>query len=250
VKDEVRDLANVIQVMNMRRAANLRVPEFSHHLVFVGNPGTGKTTVARLVASLYRSLGVVSRGHLVEACRADLVAGYVGETAIKTTEVFESALDGVLFIDEAYALESENRSDFGAEAVATLMKLMEDHRDRTAVIVAGCPGLMRRFLDANPGLRSRFKRTIRFHDYTSLELVTIFESMCEDNGFELGRAARERVLRYFRSQVRGRAFGNARLARNLFEEAVTRQADRLVKLRSPTTEQLVALLAGDIPLRG
>ncbi len=250
VKEEVQDLTDLLTVMNIRREANLKIPEFSHHLVFVGNPGTGKTTIARLVAGIYRWLGVVDKGHLVETARSDLVAGYVGQTALKTTKVVQEALDGVLFIDEAYALDSAAEEDYGKEAMATLVKLMEDNRDRLVVIVAGYPDLMADFLDSNPGLRSRFKRTIQFDDYTNEELGAIFEKMCTDNGYVLTKAAKGRVAHHLSAQPRGRSFGNARLARNLFEDVVTLQAERIVSMKVPSAEELAALVGSDIPAPG
>jgi SpoVK/Ycf46/Vps4 family AAA+-type ATPase len=189
----------------------------------------------------------VDHGQLVETDRAGLVAGYVGQTALKVTEVFRSALGGVLLIDEAYALAQGGDSDFGQEAIATLVKLIEDHRDDVVVIAAGYPELMAEFIDSNPGLRSRFPKTIHFADYTDDELVRIFESLCTSSKYQCDDAARTRLGAYFAAQVRGRGFGNGRVARNLFEHAVARQASRLVQLPNPTDEQLVTLTADDIP---
>jgi SpoVK/Ycf46/Vps4 family AAA+-type ATPase len=246
VKAEVKLVANLIQVQNLRRERGLPVVESSRHLVFTGNPGTGKTTVARLLAQIYRTLRVVERGHLVETDRAGLVAGYVGQTALKVKEVFESALGGVLLIDEAYALARGGERDFGQEATDTLVKLMEDHRDDVAVIAAGYTEEMHQFVESNPGLRSRFPKTIHFPDYTTDELVAIFESMCKKASYtctpEAGQAARS----WFEAQPRDKGFGNARLARNLFEAAMARQASRLVARDDPTNEELMALLAEDV----
>ena len=247
VKAEVRLVANLLQIQRLRRKRNLPVAESSRHLVFTGNPGTGKTTVARMLAELYWELEVVAQGQLVETDRAGLVAGYVGQTAIKVTTVFTSALGGVLLIDEAYALAQGGDSDFGQEAIATLVKLVEDHRDDVVVIAAGYPEEMEVFIDSNPGLRSRFPKTIHFADYTDDELVQIFESLCTQSRYQCDDAARAKLRTFFAAQARTRGFGNGRLARNLFEAAVARQASRLVELENPTDEQLLTLTADDIP---
>ena len=247
VKAEVRLVANLLQIQRLRRKRNLPVAESSRHLVFTGNPGTGKTTVARLLAELYWELEVVAQGQLVETDRAGLVAGYVGQTAIKVTEVFTSALGGVLLIDEAYALAQGGDSDFGREAIATLVKLVEDHRDDVVVIVAGYPQEMETFIDSNPGLRSRFPKTIHFPDYSDDELVQIFESLCGQSRYQCDDAGRAKLRTCFGARARTRGFGNARLARNLFEDAVARQATRLVKLENPSDEQLLTLTADDVP---
>jgi Holliday junction resolvasome RuvABC ATP-dependent DNA helicase subunit len=248
VKAEVRLVANLLQIQRLRRKRNLPVAESSRHLVFTGNPGTGKTTVARLLAELYWELEVVAEGQLVETDRAGLVAGYVGQTALKVTEVFTSALGGVLLIDEAYALAQGGESDFGQEAIATLVKLVEDHRDDVVVIAAGYPEEMEELIDSNPGLRSRFPKTIQFPDYTDDELVQIFERLCMQNQYQCDAAGCARLKTFFRAQPRTRGFGNGRLARNLFEDAVARQASRLVKLENPTDEQLLTLTVDDIPV--
>jgi len=247
VKAEVRLVANLLQIQRLRRKRNLPVAESSRHLVFTGNPGTGKTTVARLLADLYWELEVVAQGQLIETDRAGLVAGYVGQTAIKVTAVFTSALGGVLLIDEAYALAQGGADDFGHEAISTLVKLVEDHRDDVVVIAAGYPEEMEELIDSNPGLRSRFPKTIHFPDYTDDELVQIFESLCAQNKYQCDDAGRAKLKAFFAAQARTRGFGNGRLARNRFEEAVSRQASRLVKLDNPTDEQLVTLTADDIP---
>ena len=247
VKTEVRLLANLIRVQRMRADRKLPVVDQSAHLVFVGNPGTGKTTVARLLAQIFHTLDVVSKGHLVETDRSGLVAGYVGQTATKVAEVCVSALGGILFIDEAYALAQGGESDFGAEAIATLLKQMEDHRDDLAVIVAGYPAPMAKLLDSNPGLRSRFPKTIDFPDYTSDELVQIFALISEDHHYRPDADAREKVRAWLDAQPRGPTFGNGRLARNLFEAAVARHATRIVDVKDPTDEQLMTLVAADIP---
>ena len=249
VKAEVKLVTNLIQVQELRRARGMPVPEQSRHLVFTGNPGTGKTTVARLLARIYRTLEVVEKGHLVETDRAGLVAGYVGQTAQRVTEVFTSALGGVLLVDEAYALARGGERDFGMEAIDTLVKLIEDHRDDVVVIVAGYPDEMATFVESNPGLRSRFPRTISFPDYSTAELVSIFASMCEKNDYRPTRGARQKVRDLLEATPRDKGFGNARLVRNLFEAAVARQASRVVELASPTDDQLRTLEARDVPER-
>jgi Holliday junction resolvasome RuvABC ATP-dependent DNA helicase subunit len=246
VKAEVRLVVNLLQIQRLRRARNLPAVEGSRHLVFTGNPGTGKTTVARLLAELYWELEVVDQGHLVETDRSGLVAGYVGQTAIKVRDVFTSAIGGVLLIDEAYALAQGGESDFGQEAIATLVKLIEDHRDDIVVIAAGYPGEMDEFIESNPGLRSRFPKTIHFADYTDDELVQIFESLCAKNKYQCDAAATTKLKEVFAAQARGRGFGNGRFARNLFEDAVARQASRLVKLENPSDEELLTLTTDDI----
>jgi hypothetical protein len=246
VKAQVRLVSDLIRVQQMRRQHGLPVPDASHHLVFTGNPGTGKTTVARLVAQIYRTVGVVARGQLIESSRSDLVAGYMGQTAARTTAVFDSASGGVLLIDEAYALNQGTEDSFGREAVDTLVKLIEDRRDEVVVVVAGYPEEMDAFLDANPGLRSRFPRTIRFPDYTTDELVEIFDSLCQDGSYRLSVEARARVRNLFATEPRGKGFGNGRLARNLFEAAIERQSGRIVDVANPTDDDLCQLTESDI----
>lgn len=247
VKTEVRLLTNLARVETMRQARGLPVVDQSRHLVFVGNPGTGKTTVARLIARVDATLQLVSRGHLVETDRSGLVAGYVGQTATKVNALCDEARGGVLFIDEAYALTGGTEHDFGAEAVSVLLKRMEDDRADLVVVVAGYPAPMRTFLDSNPGLRSRFTKTIEFPDYTDDELVAIFESISEANHYTLAEETRPPLKAWFAAQPRGPTFGNGRLARTLFEACVTRQASRLVELTSPTDSELVTLVAEDVP---
>jgi SpoVK/Ycf46/Vps4 family AAA+-type ATPase len=247
VKAEVRLITNLLVVQRLREERGLKATSGSRHLVFTGNPGTGKTTVARLLAQIYRSLGVVKRGHLVETDRSAMVAGYVGQTAVKTREVIESALDGVLLIDEAYALARGGENDFGREAIDTLVKFMEDYRDRLVVIAAGYPEEMATLIGANPGLNSRFPKTLHFPDYTDDELVEIFAIIATGKHYELGEGCREVVRERFVAVPRDRGFGNGRLARNLFEAAIGQQASRLVAIENPTNEQLVTLLPEDIP---
>ncbi len=247
VKQEVRLVTNLLRVQNLRRQRGLPVIDHSHHLIFTGNPGTGKTTVARLVAQIYRTLGVVARGHLVESDRAALVAGFVGQTAGRVVAAFDRAEGGVLLIDEAYSLARGGDDDFGKEAIDTLVKLVEDRRDRLVVILAGYPDEMASLVDANPGMGSRFPKTIHFPDYSDDELVAIVESLGAEGRYTLDDGARTALRARLAAQPRGRGFGNGRLARNLFEAAVANQATRLVALEAPTDEQLTTLTAADIP---
>ncbi|HUP84260.1 MAG TPA: AAA family ATPase [Acidimicrobiales bacterium] len=246
VKAEVKLVTNLLQVQKLRRERGLPVSESSRHLVFTGNPGTGKTTVARLLAQIYRTLGVVEKGHLVETDRAGLVAGFVGQTALKVKEVFDTALGGVLLIDEAYALARGGDNDFGQEATDTLVKLIEDHRDDVAVIAAGYPDEMHEFIESNPGLRSRFPKTIQFPDYTTDELVAIFDSQCKKASYTLGKGAAAAARCVFEALPRDKGFGNGRVARNLFESAIALQANRLVLIPKLTNQQLMELVADDI----
>ncbi|MFI8088584.1 right-handed parallel beta-helix repeat-containing protein [Streptomyces sp. NPDC086080] len=247
VKHQVSTLVNLNQLAERRRRLGMPVPSMSRHLIFAGPPGTGKTTVARLYGSILADLGVLRSGHLVEVARADLVAQVIGGTAIKTTEAFNSALGGVLFIDEAYTLTVEGTSnDFGREAVDTLLKLMEDHRDDVVVVAAGYSEQMESFLTANPGLASRFTRTIEFGNYAVDELVTITESMCHRHQFELGPLTREALAVRFEQMTRDATFGNGRAARGVFEDMVDRQAFRLAAMADPAESDLTLLLPIDV----
>lgn len=247
VKAEVRRITDLIRVGELRAQVDLPVAERSNHLVFTGNPGTGKTTVARLLAQIYRTLGVVERGHLIEVDRSSLVAGFVGQTAPLVTKRFDEADEGMLFIDEAYSLIRGSESDFGREAVDTLVKLVEDRRDRVVVVVAGYPDEMTAFLDLNPGLRSRFPRTVFFPDYSTDDLVAIFELLADKNGYELADDARSRLAEVLDAVPREQGFGNGRLARNLLEETMAGHASRVVALTDPTRDQLATIVAADIP---
>ncbi|MDJ1134904.1 right-handed parallel beta-helix repeat-containing protein [Streptomyces iconiensis] len=248
VKSEVTDLVNLLDAARRRRAAGLPTPRISHHLVFSGPPGTGKTTIARLYADLLHSLGVLKTGQLVEVARADLVGRYVGHTAQLTKEVFERAFGGVLFIDEAYTLTPEGSgSDFGQEAVDTLLKLMEDHREDVVVIAAGYTSEMRRFLGSNPGLASRFSRTVEFEHYSAEELVTIMNMYASHSGYDCPEETLEALRGYVELIPRDRSFGNARTARQLLESMMTHQARRIGTMTAPGLEDLRLLLPDDLP---
>jgi len=253
VKVAVRRLLAVHLLNAERRAEALPEVSASLHVVFTGNPGTGKTTVARIIARLYGSIGLVSRGHLVEVSRADLVAGYVGQTALKVQAVVDRSVGGVLFIDEAYSLAQEGAGEFGAEAIAMLVKLMEDHRDDLAVIVAGYPDEMRTFIDSNPGLRSRFTHYIDFPDYSPAELVQVFEGFAATAKVGLGDGVAERLAHLFLAASDIGNFGNARFARSIFEGAYANMASRAVAdgtiERSEAGELTVADLPTDAPFR-
>ena len=249
VKQDVKSLINLVKVRRLREEAGLPVPPMSLHLVFLGNPGTGKTTVARLLARLYHAIGVLPKGQLVEVDRSGLVAGFVGQTALKTQEVIQKAIGGVLFIDEAYALvNQDNGNDFGREVIEVLLKNMEDHRKDLVVIVVGYSQLMEKFIHSNPGLESRFNKYFYFEDYDGAQLFTILQSMCVKNGYVLtpeGEAlARRELMALY--EDRDENFGNARDVRNLFEQAVARQSDRVARLEAPTREQLMALRPEDL----
>ena len=263
VKDEVRDLINMVTVWKLRREHDLPAPDLSLHMVFSGNPGTGKTMMARFMARVYHSLGILSKGHLVEVDRSGLVAGYVGQTAIKTSSVIERAKGGVLFIDEAYSLSSgKSENDFGLEAIETLLKAMEDNRDDLVVIVAGYTDLMEEFIKSNPGLNSRFNRYLYFEDYTPDEMLGIFELQCKKNCYRLACGegcaendaesednsadAKEALRELLADMSRDDDFGNARGVRNLFEKILIEQANRLAAAESVTRDELMTITAEDI----
>ena len=247
IKDEVDGLINLVTVNKLRLQHGLKVEELSLHMVFSGNPGTGKTMIARLMSRIYHSLGILSKGHLIEVDRGGLVAGFVGQTAIKTKEVIDKALGGVLFIDEAYALTTRGSNDYGQEAVETMLKAMEDRREDLIVIVAGYVELMNDFVKSNPGLESRFNRFMYFPDYTLEEMMAIFDLRCRSSGYALAEDAREKLREIIKEESEDNiGFGNARGVRNLFEQAVSRQANRLAKQPSVTREQLMEITREDL----
>ncbi len=247
VKREVKLVTNLLQVQRLRAAKGLKTGEQSHHLVFTGNPGTGKTTVARLLAQIYRTLEVVPKGHLVETDRSGLVAGFVGQTATNVVNVFDSARGGILLIDEAYSLVRGGEKDFGREAVDAIVKLVEDRRDDTVVIMAGYTDEMAELMASNPGLRSRFPQTIHFPDYTTPELVHIAELIAGGSDYAFDEAAKVRLGELLEAVPRDRGFGNGRLARNVFEEAVAIHASRVVAMEDPSADVLATLTTEDLP---
>lgn len=247
VKKEVRSLINMVRIHQMRKEQDLPNAEMSLHMVFSGNPGTGKTTIARLMARIYHSLGILSKGQLVEVDRSGLVAGYVGQTALKTSKVLESALGGVLFIDEAYALNGGGANDFGQEAIDTILKAMEDHRDDLVVIVAGYDELMDRFIHSNPGLESRFNRFLHFADYSIEEMMGIFHMRCKKSCYTVDEATEKQMrLLLAEENTDPKSFGNGRGVRNLFEKLLVQQANRLAGQETVNREDLMALTAADV----
>ena len=246
IKTEVRSLINMVQVYKLRREHDLPTTDMSLHMVFSGNPGTGKTTVARIMARIYHSLDILSRGQLVEVDRSGLVAGYVGQTALKTQKVIEKAMGGVLFIDEAYALNGKSENDFGQEAIDTILKAMEDHRDDLVVIVAGYTELMDRFIHSNPGLESRFNRFLMFEDYTPEQMVAIFKMQCKKGCYVLAEGTEELVRDFISEESADDSFGNARGVRNLFEHILVAQNNRLAKMEQVTREDLMQILPDDV----
>ncbi|GAB6435494.1 hypothetical protein bcgnr5390_18330 [Bacillus luti] len=247
LKQDIQNIVNLIKIQQMRSSKGMKTVAMSRHLVFTGNPGTGKTTVARLLAQIYRKLGILNSGHLVEVDRAGLVAGYVGQTAIKTDEVIKKAIGGVLFIDEAYTLSND---DFGREAIDTILKRMEDYREDLIVIVAGYPDKMLSFIQSNPGLESRFNKYIQFDDYLPQELVQIFEMMCVEQNYCVAQEALDKVYTYAEKQFKNRNdnFSNARLMRNVFEQTITNQANRLViaSIENITEDELSLITVEDV----
>ena len=250
VKQEVRSLANFVELQKQREAQGLKTAKVSYHLVFYGSPGTGKTTVARIVGRIYKDLGVLKKGHTVETDRGGLVAKYMGQTALKTDTVIQQALDGVLFIDEAYSLvpEGGGGQDYGQEAIATLLKRMEDYRDRLVVIIAGYKDEMQRFIDSNPGLQSRFNRYIDFPDYSGAELSEIFKMYMKKNQYTLTPDAEAYLKEQFDYAVanKDRNFGNARFARNVFEKSIQQQANRLEGKKNLSKTELTELTVEDL----
>ena len=250
VKQEVRSLANFVKLQKQREAQGLKTAKVSYHLVFYGSPGTGKTTVARIVGRIYKDLGVLKKGHTVETDRAGLVGEYVGKTGPKTDTVIMKALDGVLFIDEAYSLvpEGGGGNDYGQEAISTILKRMEDYRDRLVVIVAGYKDEMQRFIDSNPGLQSRFNRYIDFPDYSPSELSDIFKMYMKKNQYTMSAETEDYLREQFENVVakKDRNFGNARFARNVFEKAIQAQANRLGGREGLSKEALTELTADDL----
>lgn len=251
VKKEVKNLINMATVYKMRKDAGLPTADVSLHMTFSGNPGTGKTMIARFMARVYHSLGLLSKGTLTEVDRSGLVAGYVGQTALKTAKVVEEAKGGVLFIDEAYTLTSKTENDFGFEAVDTILKAMEDNRDDLVVIAAGYTDLMEEFIDSNPGLRSRFNKYVHFEDYSAEEMTAIFDLQCEKSCYQLEEDARRELAEYFAAVAAAAAdaageFGNARGVRNVFERILTEQANRLAEMDAVTKDDLMKIVLSDV----
>lgn len=236
VKEKIQKLSNFIQVKKLRESKGLKGQDVSLHLVFTGNPGTGKTTVARLIGKIYKELGVLDRGHVIEVDRTDLVAEYIGQTAIKTKQRIDEAQGGILFIDEAYTLTNESKQDFGIEAINTILKEMEDKREKFIVIVAGYKDEMKNFIGVNPGLESRFNNYIVFEDYSLEELVLIFKELCKANDYRLDDKVEELLLKEFEVEIQKDNFSNARYVRNMFEKAIMNHSTRIVELHDITSE--------------
>ena len=248
VKKDIRTMMNFIRVCKLRKERGMKAPDLSYHMVFSGNPGTGKTTIARMLAQLYKAIGVLKEGQLVEVDRSGLIAGYQGQTAIKTQEVIQSAIGGVLFIDEAYALVESDNDTYGKECIATILKAMEDHRDELIVIVAGYDDLMEKFIDSNPGLKSRFNKYIHFPDYNGEEMMAIFQIRCKSNGYETDAEAAQLLQAVFNDMydTRDENFGNGRTVRNIFEKVINCQATRLAADEDITDEELRVLTVADV----
>ncbi|MGK7958564.1 MAG: AAA family ATPase, partial [Crocosphaera sp.] len=249
LKDEVRQYINFLKVQKLREKQGIQPVPITLHSVFCGSPGTGKTTVARLMGQIYQHLGILKKGHLIETDRSGMVAGYVGQTAQKVDELVNAALDGVLFIDEAYTLKPiDAGNDFGQEAIDMLLKRMEDYRDRLVVIVAGYGDEMTRFINSNPGLKSRFSRYFYFEDYTPQELLSIFDIFCHQHHYTLTESAKEVLLTRFKQLYdhRDKSFGNGRLVRNMFEKAIEKQANRLVTIPHVNTYIMQQILPEDV----
>lgn len=247
VKEEVKSLINLAKLYSLRKKCDLPVADMSLHMVFSGNPGTGKTMIARFMARVYHTLGILSKGHLTETDRAGLVGGYVGQTALKSAKVLEEAKGGVLFIDEAYTLTSKSENDFGQEAVDTVLKYMEDHRDDIVVIVAGYTEPMRRFISSNPGLESRFNKYVDFADYTADEMFEIFRLNCKKSCYELTKDAEAKVREALSDAAADACrFGNGRGVRNLFEKILSAQANRVAPLENVTKEMLMTIEESDV----
>lgn len=247
VKKDVNSLINLVRIRKIRQDRGIKQPVMSLHLVFSGNPGTGKTTVARLLSKIYNKIGLLSKGHLIETDRSGLVGGYVGQTALKTKEVIDQSVGGILFIDEAYSLASKSENDYGLEAIDTLLKAMEDMREDLIVIVAGYPELMDKFLNSNPGLESRFNKFIFFEDYNEEELYDIFISMCDNSSLTLDDGAKQYLKEYFKNMYEHRSanFANGRAVRNFFEEVISNQANRLATQDDISDEELNTLTYED-----
>lgn len=249
IKSETRNLINLLKIIELRKQNGLKTPPVTRHFIFTGNPGTGKTTVARLLSKIYCSLGILSKGHLVEVDRSGLVSGYMGQTAIKVKDVVEKAKGGVLFIDEAYSLANNSTNgDFGQEAIDTLVKAMEDNRDDFVVIVAGYPDLMKNFIHSNPGLKSRFHKTLHFKDYSSHELFQVFLYLCQMNDYRLDSAGEEYLIRQLDNYTdqKNETFGNARDMRNFLNQAISNQANRLLSEQRSDTDSLITLTIADL----
>lgn len=246
VKSEVQDLIAFNRMCALRKSRGLKIRPVSHHLLFEGNPGTGKTTVARLLGKIYKDMGILSKGHFVETSRGDLVAGYIGQTAEKTKKVLDQARGGILFIDEAYSLAKDSPNDFGKEAIETILKDMEDNREDLIVVAAGYPDLMEKFLNSNPGLRSRFNTVLHFENYQADELMSILESMCEDWDYTLDDQAKELMKKEFEAAAANPPadFGNARYVRSRLEKAIMNQARRLFD-QSELDEAALSILTAE-----